>query len=139
MRDDECLDAYDVDFQASAANDEVFLSKVMLTYSEGPTIRHAVREALPTSHPCRTELVIVYDGGLDETAEQIDGLSCNQLKICRNLGRGAALLTGMSLASDAHTLPFDAGLEYSPIDVERMLDPVLDGRARSFTALPIRP
>jgi hypothetical protein len=35
----------------------------------------------------------------------------------------------MSLASGTHILPFDADLEYSPTDVARMLEPVLDGRA----------
>lgn len=154
MRDNEGLDAYEVDFQASAANlvdhrevqgsrvelllgasknhREVFLSIVMPAYNEGPTIRRAVRQVLSTRYPCRTELIVVDDGSSDETAEQLDGFSCDRLKVSRhsrNMGKGAALLTGMSLASGTHILPFDADLEYSPTDVARMLEPILDGRA----------
>jgi hypothetical protein len=40
---------YDVGFQASAADDEVFLSIIMPIYNEGPTIRRAVRQVLSTS------------------------------------------------------------------------------------------
>jgi glycosyltransferase involved in cell wall biosynthesis len=83
MRDNEGLDAYDVGFQASAPNGEVFLSIVMSTYNEGPTIRRPVRQVPSTSYPCRTELIVVDDGSSDETAEQPDGLSCDRLKACR--------------------------------------------------------
>lgn len=132
MRDIEGLGAHDVGFPAAAANGEVFLSIIMPTYNEGATIRRAVRQVLATAYPCRIELIVVDDGSSDETAEQLDGLSCDRLKVCRhsrNRGKGAALLTGMSLASGTHILPFDADLEYSPTDVARMLEPVLDGRA----------
>ena len=132
MRDNESLDIYDVNFQAPVANGEVFLSIVMPAYNEGPTIRRAVRQVLATSYPCRTELIVVDDGSSDQTAKQLDGLSCDRLKVyrhSRNRGKGAAFLTGMSLANGTHIVPFDADLEYSPTDVARMLEPVLDGRA----------
>jgi cellulose synthase/poly-beta-1,6-N-acetylglucosamine synthase-like glycosyltransferase len=66
MRDNKGLDAYDLGFQASAANGEVYLSIIMPTYNEGPTIRRAVRQVLSTSYPCRTELIVVDDGSSDE-------------------------------------------------------------------------
>jgi glycosyltransferase involved in cell wall biosynthesis len=131
MRDNVGLDAYDLGSQGSATHGEVFLSIIMPTYNEGPTIRRAVRQVLSASYPCRTELIVVDDGSSDGTAEQLDGLSCDRLKVCRhsrNMGKGAALMTGMSLASGTHMVPFDADLEYSPADVARMLEPVLDGR-----------
>jgi len=84
MRDDEGLDAYDVGFQASEADSEAFLSIIIPTYDEGSSIRHALRQVLPTSYPCRTELIVVDDESSDETVEQLDGLSCDRLKVCRN-------------------------------------------------------
>jgi glycosyltransferase involved in cell wall biosynthesis len=132
MRENEGLDTYGVGFEASVTNIEVVLSIIMPTYSEGPTARHAVRQVLSASYPCRTELVVVDNGSSDETAKQLDGLSCDRLKVCRysrNRGKGAALLTGISLASGTHMVPFNADLEYSPTDVARMLEPVLNGRA----------
>jgi dolichol-phosphate hexosyltransferase len=132
MRDDEILASYEVGFQESGANNEVFLSIVMPTYNEGPTVLRAVHQVLATSYPCRTELIVVDDGSSDGTIEQLDGLSSDRLRVYRhprNMGKGAALLTGISLASGTHIVPFDADLEYSPTDVARMLEPVLDGRA----------
>jgi hypothetical protein len=84
MGDNVGLDAYDADFQASAANGEVFLSIIMPTYNEGPTIRRAVCQVLSTSYPCRIELIVVDDESSDETVEQLDGLSCDRPKVCRN-------------------------------------------------------
>jgi len=93
------LDTYDdVGFQASVANGQVFLSIVMPTCNEGHTIRRAVRQVLSTSHPCCTELIVADDESSAETAEQLDGLSCDRLKVCRNspnMGKSTALLTGM--------------------------------------------
>ena len=76
MRENEGLDTYGVGFEASATNVEVSLSIIMPTYNEGPTVRRAVRQVLSASYPCRTELIVVDDGSSDETAKQLDGLSC---------------------------------------------------------------
>ena len=78
------LDAYDADFQASAANGEVFLSIIMPIYNERPKIQRAVRQVLSASYPCWTELIVVDDESSDETVEQLDGLSCDRPKVCRN-------------------------------------------------------
>ena len=111
---------------------ELFLSIVMPAYNEGRTIKRAVHHVLSTKYPCRVELIVIDDGSSDDTAEQLSGLSCDQLTVVRhrrNLGKGAALLTGIKLAHGTHFLPFDADLEYSAADIARILQPVLDGRA----------
>ncbi|GMA86759.1 hypothetical protein GCM10025868_20090 [Angustibacter aerolatus] len=46
-----------------------------------------------------------------------------------NMGKGAAVLTGISVATGTHLLPFDADMEYSAHDVKRLLEPVIDGRS----------
>ena len=47
----------------------------------------------------------------------------------RNLGKGAALLTGAEIATGTHILPFDADREYDPQDIPRLAQPIIDGRA----------
>ena len=118
--------------RVSADSNEIFLSIVMPAYNEGSTIKHAVNHVLTANYPCRIELIVVDDGSSDDTAEQLSGLSCDQLTVVRhrrNRGKGAALLTGIKLARGTHMLPFDADLEYSAADIARVLQPVLEGRA----------
>jgi glycosyltransferase involved in cell wall biosynthesis len=117
---------------AAADPDEIFLSIIMPAYNEGGTIRDAVNHVLTATYPCRIELIVVDDGSSDDTAEQLGGLSCDQLTVVRhrrNHGKGAALCTGIKLARGTHMLPFDADLEYSAADIARVLQPVIEGRA----------
>src|SRR5205823_6368015 len=47
----------------------------------------------------------------------------------RNRGKGAALRTGFSLAKFPVVLVQDADLEYDPAEYEKMLRPILNGKA----------
>ncbi|NHC47034.1 glycosyltransferase family 2 protein [Motilibacter sp. K478] len=112
---------------------EVFLSIVMPAYNEAATIRRAVEHVLDAPYPCPIELIVVDDGSSDGTYEQLSGFEDPRLQIhrhVRNLGKGAALLTGMAVARGTHLLPFDADLEYSAEDIPRLLAPVMAGRAQ---------
>lgn len=114
-----------------AESAEVFLSIVMPTYNEGRTIVSAVNHVLSTSFPCQIELIVVDDGSSDDTLEKLNALSRDRLRVIRhprNLGKGAALLTGISMARGTYMVPFDADLEYSAADIARMVQPVIDGK-----------
>ena len=107
------------------------LSIIMAVYNEQDTIEQAVSEVLEVKYPCDMELIVVDDGSKDDTPRllaDIDDPRVTVFRHARNCGKGAAILTGVDLASGTHLLPFDADLEYVSEDIVRVLEPVLRGR-----------
>ena len=114
-----------------SADREVALSFVMPVYNEARTVVEAVRQVLDVEYPCPIELIVVDDGSTDTTSLELSVIGDPRVRVHRhptNLGKGAAVRTGVRLATGTHVLPFDADLEYSPEDVPRMLAPVVAGR-----------
>jgi len=108
------------------------LSILMCAYNEQATIAQAMQAILEVEYPCEIELVVVDDGSTDATPTLIEQFSDSRVifhRHPRNLGKGSALLSAVSLASGSHILPFDADLEYEPEDIPRLLAPVIKGRA----------
>ena len=109
----------------------VMLSIVMPAYNEARTIRRAVEHVLSARYPCPVELIVVDDGSSDGTSALIEDIDDERLVVhrhVRNMGKGAALLTGISVATGTHLLPFDADMEYSAHDIAPLVQPVIDGR-----------
>ncbi|MHB9861081.1 glycosyltransferase family 2 protein [Streptomyces sp. YIM S03343] len=109
----------------------VKLSILMAAYNEEGTITTAIDAVLAHEYPCEIELIVVDDGSGDRTPMLLSKRAKPPVITHRhthNLGKGAALLTAGRLATGTHILPFDADLEYSPDDIPRLLEPVLQGR-----------
>jgi dolichol-phosphate hexosyltransferase len=110
----------------------IALSIVMPVYNEAATVVRAVNRVLAVDYPCPMELIVVDDGSTDSTAHLLQSfvtLGVTTLVHARNLGKGAAVRTGVEHASGTHVLILDADLEYSPSDIPVLLAPVLDGIA----------
>lgn len=110
------------------------LSVVMPVLDEERTLRLALNRLLHTDLPCPLEVIVVDDGSTDGTWELLTAFQreYGSVVLCRherNRGKGAAVLTGLDVATGTHALVFDADLEYDPEDIRRLLQPVLDGRA----------
>jgi glycosyltransferase involved in cell wall biosynthesis len=109
----------------------VKLSILMWAHNKEHTIVQAVGEVLGQQYPCGIELIVVDDGSTDATPALVNLIDDPRLIVHRhheNRGRGAALTTGIALASGTHILPFDADLEYSAEDIVKIVEPVLKGR-----------
>ncbi|MCX7620982.1 MAG: lysylphosphatidylglycerol synthase domain-containing protein [Acidimicrobiales bacterium] len=104
----------------------------------------------PTSvvgHPVRC--VVVDDGSTDDTAGRAAAAGAEVISLPTNSGLGAAVRVGLdhALASGAAAVAFcDADGEYAPEELERLVGPILDGRADyvvgsrfSGTILAMRP
>jgi glycosyltransferase involved in cell wall biosynthesis len=108
------------------------LSILMPVYNEEARIGDAVKQALEVDYPVETELVVVDDGSRDNTAEILAGIRDERLRVFahpRNKGKGAAIQTAVDSATGDYMVILDADLEYDPLDIPKLLEPVLDGRA----------
>ncbi|MFS8478428.1 MAG: glycosyltransferase family 2 protein [Micromonosporaceae bacterium] len=107
------------------------LSILMPVYNEQDRIADAVKQALAVNYPCEVELVIVDDGSRDGTAEVLDHIDDDRVRVFhhqRNQGKGAAIRTAADNATGEYMVILDADLEYDPEDIPKLLEPVLDGR-----------
>src|SRR5262245_26394396 len=106
------------------------LSVVMPCYNEAKTVEEAVARVLAL--PFVTELIVVDDGSTDSTADFLTTVADPRVRVLThdvNQGKGAALRTGFAVASAPYVAVQDADLEYDPRELERLLEPLLDGRA----------
>jgi len=107
------------------------LSVVIPVFNEAATVCEVIDRVRRT--PYDTEIIVVDDGSTDATADRLAGLaSPDDLHVFRhetNQGKGAALRTGFGHVSGDIVIVQDADLEYDPRDYEKLLEPILDGRA----------
>lgn len=109
------------------------LSVVVPVFNEVKTIGEVVRRIDKVG--VASQIVIVDDGSTDGTRDVLTGLSQSgrsDLRIefhAKNSGKGAAVRTGIKLATGDVVLVQDADLEYDPRDYGILLEPILDGRA----------
>lgn len=114
------------------------LSILVPAYNEGPTIADICEKVRQVRliEGIEKEVVIVNDASSDNTEQAVfayrdkhPDLPILYLKHEQNMGKGAALHTGIRGATGDYLVVQDADLEYDPQEFNLLLQPVLDGFA----------
>jgi glycosyltransferase involved in cell wall biosynthesis len=108
------------------------LSVVIPVFNESKTIEEILRRVQSVDAGLDKEIIVVDDGSTDGTREILERLVSPSIKILfheKNTGKGSALHTGFAEAGGDIILVQDADLEYDPREYQKLLEPILDGRA----------
>jgi glycosyltransferase involved in cell wall biosynthesis len=115
--------------------EDIKLSVVIPCYNEAKTLEKCVKRVLKISSEfLNLEIILIDDGSTDGSLSIARDLANEDARIMviqhdKNRGKGAALRTGFQKATGDFIAIQDADLEYNPIDLVRLLDPLLSNEA----------
>jgi dolichol-phosphate mannosyltransferase len=109
------------------------LSVIIPVYNEKGTIGVLLERIGQVRIPGEKEIIIVDDGSTDGTRQVLQGLPSRHTIICFhevNQGKGAAVRTGLEMASGDIVLIQDGDLEYDPLEYPKLIQPIIDKKTR---------
>ena len=109
------------------------ISVIIPAYNEEQTIANVVH-ALIAAVQDLYEIIVVDDGSKDRTAELAEQLvreypCLHLIRQQRNMGKTAALRAGFAASTGEVVVVQDADLEYDPVDINGLVEPISLGKA----------
>lgn len=120
------------DVRGEAAKEIEKISIIIPVFNERNTLQEVVRRCRAADLPCPREIVIIDDGssdGSDQIARGLEDSTVRAVLQGRNQGKGAAVRKGIEVANGDYILIQDADLEYDPDDWQKLVAPVMAGKA----------
>jgi glycosyltransferase involved in cell wall biosynthesis len=106
------------------------LSVVVPVFNEAATIEPLLQKLRQSLDGFAFEVVLVDDGSTDGTTDLVKKLGPGRnLFHTKNQGKGAALRTALQHVRGEIVVIQDADLEYDPVDIPKLIQPILDGHA----------
>ena len=112
------------------------LSIIIPVFNEGKTVGKILKKVQDLKIAnVEKEIIIVDDGSTDATQSEISNLKSqiSNLKIFHhkiNLGKGAAVSTGIKNSKGDYIIIQDADLEYDPSQIKDLVKPIQEGKAK---------
>ena len=107
------------------------LSIIIPCYNEINTINEVIKR-VKSSKIKSKQIIIVDDFSTDGTREFLSNLADESIQVIlksKNQGKGAAISKGIELATGEITIIQDADLEYDPEEYEKIINPIVLGKA----------
>lgn len=108
------------------------LSIIIPVYNEDKTIGELIRIVKGVGlKGIKKEIIVVDDNSKDKTVEKLKKINGIKLILHReNLGKGAAIRTGVKHVTGDIVIIQDADLEYDPHDYYKLIKPIIERKAK---------
>jgi glycosyltransferase involved in cell wall biosynthesis len=120
-----------MDHQQLDLTDQAPLGVIIPVFNEQASLGHTLRRVL--AQPCVRQVIVVDDGSGDRSLEIAEAFTGDPRVVvsrhARNLGKGAALRTGLAMIDTPIVIIQDADLEYDPAEYPKLIGPIVEGRA----------
>jgi glycosyltransferase involved in cell wall biosynthesis len=108
---------------------------VIPAFNEEDALEALLEEVLSTRArlPCASDVVVIDDGSSDGTARVATACGVRLVRLCRNVGIGGAVQTGLRLAwreGFDYAVQIDGDGQHPPMEIARLVRPESRGRRR---------
>jgi len=107
------------------------ISVIIPVYNEKATIKEAIRRV--QKQRIKKEIIIIDDFSTDGTRNILRKIKDKNIKIIfqhKNYGKGLAIRKAIEHITGSIVIIQDADLEYSPEDYDKLIQPIINGKAK---------